>query len=269
MRFALTEKHFSNSINSGFLFALITEFASQQLGVRERNIVLATSFCSDDLNSVELPRTNMIGPFFLGGLDGFPFVGAAGIGAFSHHVPEDGLALLIFGPHVGIGDGPVGTVIRPGQSDRTTCCGSLAGALKALLNGLPPSEVPELDYQQLKIYSILEPHKASLQSLSPDECFILATNLIYDATSAQIASLIPRMTLDHKPAIVIGGVLINEDDAFGSRMDVRSMYLLNGVSLKNSKMPQLDSNNLLARFGEFAMASVEHDLKALRSIGKK
>ena len=43
--------------------------------------------------------------------------GAAGFGAFSAHVPQDGNVVILMGPHVAIGpDGEVGKVARVGQT---------------------------------------------------------------------------------------------------------------------------------------------------------
>jgi len=51
----------------------------------------------------------------LSGLAGLPFVGKAGWGAFSHHVPDDGNIVVLFAPHVGIDSfGNVGKIRREG-----------------------------------------------------------------------------------------------------------------------------------------------------------
>ncbi|WP_222943801.1 hypothetical protein [Pedobacter sp. N36a] len=50
---------------------------------------------SDIKSGILFPlRSNeFLGPFKLGGLDGFPFAGWSGMGAFASHVPDDGAVL--------------------------------------------------------------------------------------------------------------------------------------------------------------------------------
>lgn len=73
----------------------------EHLGLKPYQLMHADSMCCDDVNAIQYPpRANeMLGPFHLGGLDGFPFAGLTGMGAFAHHVPEDG-AVVIFMPHI-------------------------------------------------------------------------------------------------------------------------------------------------------------------------
>lgn len=113
--------------------------------------MLADSICSDDVNSIEyLPRAyEMLGPFKMGGLDGFPFTGLTGMGAFAGHVPEDGAVFIYYAPHIGIcKEGIVGEIHRVGQSKTSGCCGASKAALGKLTRGeLVVGHVTELDYQ--------------------------------------------------------------------------------------------------------------------------
>ena len=61
-----------------------------------QQIMLADSICSDDVNSMDYPASarQLLGPFKMGGLDGFPFTGLTGMGAFAAHVPEDGAVFI-------------------------------------------------------------------------------------------------------------------------------------------------------------------------------
>ena len=71
--------------------------------------------------------------FILGGLAGVPFTGAAGWGAFSHHVPKDGNIFVMYAPHVGVSEkGNIGWVHRPGMTHKSTACGSAIGAYGVL-----------------------------------------------------------------------------------------------------------------------------------------
>ena len=72
-------------------------------------------------------------PFALDGLAGVPFAGKAGLGAYAHHVPDEGKLLITFAPHVGVGiGGKVGAIERDGQVSVSSACGAAVGALKTL-----------------------------------------------------------------------------------------------------------------------------------------
>jgi hypothetical protein len=63
-----------------------------QLGLKPKQLMHADSMCCDDVNAIQYPSRalEMLGPFHMGGLNGFPFAGITGMNAFAHHVPEDG-----------------------------------------------------------------------------------------------------------------------------------------------------------------------------------
>ena len=73
------------------------DLMQRRLGIEPRKIMLADSICSDDLNIIEYPERayESLGPFKLGGLDGFPFAGLTGMRAFAHHGP---FTLLLLRP---------------------------------------------------------------------------------------------------------------------------------------------------------------------------
>lgn len=132
------------------------------LGLKPHQIMSADSICSDDLNLIEYPKRayEMLGPFKMGGLNGFPFTGLTGMGAFAHHVPMDGAVFVFHGPHIGISRAGVpGEVLRPGQTDASSCCGAALAALGKLQRGeIESGHITELDYQQNCIEQIFFTH---------------------------------------------------------------------------------------------------------------
>ena len=128
------------------------DLMQRRLGIEPGKIMLADSICSDDLNTIEYPRRayEMLGPFKLGGLDGFPFAGLTGMSAFAHHVPPDGAVFVFHGPHIGVSkEGDTGVILRPGQTHHSPCCGAIRAAIdKMTSGGIVPGELTELDYQQ-------------------------------------------------------------------------------------------------------------------------
>ena len=109
-------------------------------GYTKANTVFTYSSCPDELNhnsnkeDVTKIMSQRWGESFpLGGLAGIPFTGKTGWGAFTHHIPEQGNIMAMYGPHVGITeDGEVGKVNRPGMKKATTACGASIGAFKHL-----------------------------------------------------------------------------------------------------------------------------------------
>lgn len=186
-------------------------------------IMHADSICSDDINAIEYPAAaqEMLGPFQLGGLDGFPFTGLTGMGAFVHHTPEDGAVFVFHGPHIGVTkSGTIGEVLRPGQSKPSACCGAACAALAKLEAGeLQPGQVDELDYQQNQLEQILL--ASSSRILSADNRIVEATEVIYEASAARIDQLVARTTFPCRPVVIMGAIVINGDHDVGAFVEVR------------------------------------------------
>ncbi len=111
------------------------DFIENELSLEPKQVMLADSICSDDVNSIQYPTRAMefLGPFKMGGLDGFPFTGLTGMGAFASHVPDDGAVFIYYGPHIGIAKtGAIGEIHRIGQAKNSGCCGTAKGALNKL-----------------------------------------------------------------------------------------------------------------------------------------
>lgn len=97
--------HYPNAISSNDFITHTYKVPCEEYCIKPHNILLANSICSDDANAIEYPEAGrqMLGPFNLGGLNGYPFGGLTGMGAFSGHVPDDGAAMVFYAPHIGIG----------------------------------------------------------------------------------------------------------------------------------------------------------------------
>ena len=221
-------RHYPGAIKASYFMDALLDFTKITLGIGEERIAFLTSVCSDDLNSVELPDTEMVGPFLLGGLDGYPFAGKTGLGAFSHHLPDRGAAMMFFGPHVGVSHtGLVGSVIRPGQTTPTACCGAAALGLRRLEAGeitpKDPSGFAEDDYQQEKLEQLILRHKDDILGAGPPgdpRRFIRMSELLYGEMKQAMMHLLASTQFE-APTFVFGGILINEDDGEGSSVALR------------------------------------------------
>lgn len=187
--------------------------------------ILATSVCSDEvIRSATNFRDSMSmkNPFQLGGLAGFPFTGITGFKAFASHVPDDGFAIFLYGPHIGISEsGNLGSVLRVGQHDESTCCGALKGAVTNLSVSKQAEFDKELDYQQWKITDQLAQFQEEINS--DDNPLMKATEKMFDCIDKRIKQLLVQ-TASHfegNKIALVGGIIINTDVGKPDWFDLR------------------------------------------------
>lgn len=187
-------------------------------GIKPHQIMHADSLCCDDVNAIQYPAkaNEMLGPFHLGGLDGYPFAGLTGMGAFAYHVPEDGAILIFYAPHTGVTkDGKIGEINRHGQKTNSSCCGAAqAGLGKLRDDAIKKDHITKDDYQQNTIEQILL--EAKNRILNSDNQIFEATEVIYEAIDKQIGYLISKTEYPCEHLFRIGGIFINGDRDMGS-----------------------------------------------------
>jgi hypothetical protein len=187
--------------------------------------ILATSICSDEVSQsvskfrvhVSLPK-----PFQLGGLAGFPFTGITGFNAFAGHIPDDGFAIIVYGPHIGIsGSDQPGKVLRSGQLLETSCCGALLGILNQFTTEGSNMPDQDLDYQQWTLTHQLDEIQQSVSTM--DEPLINMTDLMFIQINKRIKKLIDKTKgqFKGKKVALIGGVIINTDTGLPDWFDER------------------------------------------------
>ncbi|MPS73471.1 MAG: hypothetical protein E2590_10040 [Chryseobacterium sp.] len=188
------------------------------LGLKPYQLMHADSMCCDDVNAIQYPPRayEMLGPFHLGGLDGYPFAGITGMNAFAHHVPEDGAVIIFYAPHIGITkDGTIGEISRIGQSDNSACCGAAKGALGKLANNqIIEGNITSLDFQMNTIEQIFLHQKDRI--LAAENQIFEATEVMYEAIDDRIEVLVKETNYPCKYVILVGAVFINGDKDMGS-----------------------------------------------------
>ncbi|MBK8330040.1 MAG: hypothetical protein IPL09_11385 [Bacteroidetes bacterium] len=218
----------------------IIDFVETELDIEPKQVMLADSVCSDDVNSIQYPaRTQeFLGPFKMGGLDGFPFTGLTGIGAFASHVPDEGAVFIYYGPHIGITkNGTIGEIHRFGQSRNSGCCGAAKGALGKLTNNqIIAGNVTDLDYQMNIIEQILLNEKARI--LNAKTPLYEATEVMYESIDIRINELVDKTNYNCKYVILVGAILINSDSDMGSFTEVRRFDVIDLAS--NARKSHLD-----------------------------
>ncbi len=207
----------------------IIDFIEFDLDLETSKVMIADSICSDDVNAIQYPaRTQeFLGPFKMGGLDGYPFAGLTGMGAFASHVPDNGAVLIYYGPHIGITkEGVVGEIHRFGQEKNSGCCGAAKGALAKLNNDqIIEGNITDLDYQMQTIEQILFRQKERIQSA--ENPLKEATEVIYDAIDERIEELVSKTKYNCQYVILIGAIHINSDSDMGSYNQIRKFDYIN------------------------------------------
>ena len=128
------DKHFPGSLPGSAVKSKTASILYEKYGCVAKNTLYGQSICSDEINNEKGDLADLMKEYWgevfpLGGIGGAPFVGKTGFMAFSHHVPDDGNVLILFGPHVGVTeDGEVGKYHRIGQKGNSTSCGAVIAA---------------------------------------------------------------------------------------------------------------------------------------------
>lgn len=201
----------------------------KELGLKPNQLMHADSMCCDDVNAIQYPprALEMLGPFHLGGLNGFPFAGITGMNAFAHHVPEDGAVVVFYAPHIGVTkDGNIGEISRIGQSNNSACCGAAKGALGKLIDDkIIDGNISSLDFQMNTIEQIFLHQKERI--LNAENQIFEATEVMYEAIDNRIEVLVKETHYPCKYVLLVGAVFINGDKDMGSFCQYKKFDCLN------------------------------------------
>jgi len=237
-KLAIIRKYYPNAITTIDSVNKFIDFVEGELDLEPSKLMLADSICSDDVNSIQYPSRahEFLGPFKMGGLDGFPFTGITRMEAFASHVPDDGAVFIYYGPHIGITkDGTLGEIHRLGQSKNSGCCGAAKGALGKLLNNqIEEGNISEMDYQMNTIEQILYKQKDKIVN-APIPLFA-ATEVIYEAIDKRINELVEKTNYNCKYVILMGAVLINSDSDMGSFTHTKRFDIINLVTKERQSL---------------------------------
>jgi hypothetical protein len=212
------QKWYPNAKTTADTINGLLDVIENKLGLKPYQLMHADSMCCDDVNAIQYPPRayEMLGPFHMGGLNGFPFAGVTGMNAFAHHVPEDGAVVVFYAPHIGITkDGTIGEIHRIGQSENSACCGAAKGALSKLLNNqIQRDNITDLDYQMNTIEQIFLRDERRIKA-APNQ-IVEATEVMYEAINDRIEVLVSKTNYPCKYVVLIGAIFINGDKDMGS-----------------------------------------------------
>lgn len=227
-KLAIIHQHYPKAITTIDSVNKFIDFVEGVLDLEPSQVMYADSICSDDVNSIQYPvrMQEFLGPFKMGGLDGFPFAGLTGMGAFASHVPDEGAVSIYYGPHIGITKtGIIGEIHRYGQAKNSGCCGAAKGALNKLMNGMiSEGNVTDLDYQMNTIEQILFTSKERIMSAAIP--LKEATEVIYEAIDKRIEELVAGTIYNCKYLVLFGAIHINSDTDIGSFNEARKLDVI-------------------------------------------
>ncbi len=242
-RLKIIRKFYPNAITIIDSVNKAIDYYEDHLNLEPSKIMFADCICSDDVNSIQYPARaqEFLGPFKMGGLNGFPFSGLTGMGAFASHVPDEGAILIYYGPHIGITKtGTIGEINRFGQSKKSDCCGAAKVALNKLMNNqIIEGNITEMDYQMNTIEQIIYRQKDRIlyAAIPMQE----ATEVIYEAIDKRINELVAMTKYNCKYVILVGAILINSDSDMGSYTSTRRFNI---IELKTKERQNISADFL-------------------------
>jgi hypothetical protein len=151
------------------------------------------------------------GHFFdLASLGGLPLLGRTGVGAALGHAPLDGVRhrlLVLVLPHVGLEDGVVGSVVRPGVPGTTSACGAIAVAQQALAAGVSGVVLDRHDVEESLLIARL--HETVGAGAVPD--LVATTELVRRAAVDELRLLGGELSTPAAPVDValVSGILVH------------------------------------------------------------
>jgi len=230
----MVRDHYPNAMSSANFKKEVLRFLVDQGFKDVSKVLLAVSQCADDVNAlrdadVTVVRrhfsSHLLGPFELGGLAGIPYGGLTGISTIAHHVPDDGIALIVYGPHIGLScKGHLGKLMRPGQAHESAACGSLTLAVQNIMtqDHFAPYADPD-DLEQGTLERKLLPFKDQIvQSENPLKT---ATDIVYSIIKASIYSYLhtKREAFALGRVLLAGTITINTSPDHDDYIDLRDL----------------------------------------------
>lgn len=225
-------RHYPEARTSNEILSYYINVITQEYHIERQAIMYAHSVCADDVNSIKYPAVlkTILGPFGLGGLDGYPFTGVTGLAAYAHHIPEHGAAFIFFGPHLGISEeGELGQIKRHGQHKNSGACGAAIIALQNLRKNAIDLEHWDPDDHQLHVLQT-EAYNHKDRILSAENPLRELTDVIYEATEQKILEYIRRVRFPCELIFLLGGIILNTGSMFEDYLSVQSFRIIDAAT---------------------------------------
>lgn len=262
---AIVNTTYPNAISADLLSIKLETFLLNK-GAKASNTVLNYTSCSDDVNAPEFANivnigqspenlNEFLGPFFGGGLAGYPHTGALGLQAWQSHATTDtstdGPLLLINLPHIGISQQPdlvsasnnVGRILRKGKSSASAdnTCGAVVTAAQWVMANLVGGAAPVRgagvfanNDQYFVLANILYTNRSTLCS-APYNFVLdatkysagvkLATEYIRAKSFTDLKNTLIPVLSGQKNLYFVTGTFINVDSGYSAFIDFNELWL--------------------------------------------
>jgi len=255
---------YPNAVLAEIVGARCATFIQSVCGYAPGDVVTAACICSDDKNAPIFPNNTFgqyptslqqfSGPFFAGGIGGYPFPGIVGLFAWMSHVTTPGALFIYVHPHIGITQsGQVGFMKRRGQQGNLSqTCGAvnaaqarIVGTLSATPPTFPSAEFTINDFQQFTLVNALFSNRTTRNALTAaapvqggtyGQRMKIATDAILVAALSAVETILPisygaffqgENTVD---VFVHAGTFINVDDGYNAYIDTIAFKKYNPVT---------------------------------------
>lgn len=120
----------------------------------------------------------------------------------------------------------MGKVNREGQDHTSSCCGSLVAGLNSVKSGEVLS-ISHDDYQQGQVNKIITENYNDISSSEND--IIATTEIAFNQIKRELTDIVAGSleSLDGKPLLLIGGIIINTDWDEQDLFEVRDVSWFN------------------------------------------
>lgn len=190
--------------------------ALEKYGLNPANTLYGNSICPDEINNEKGTLSTIMKDhwgecFPMGGIGGAPYVGKTGFMAFSHHVPDNGNVLVLFGPHIAISEyGELGKYLRIGQSSHSGACGAVLAAYASTQEKSEQS-LDEYDMEQGWLKQVVSKRR---DEIDKNEAPLAAlTRVAYDAVRDKMLAIVNHNYGSGK-LVLIGGIQINMPEPY-------------------------------------------------------
>ncbi len=222
------EKTFPGAITIDGVLELI-EREIERLGFTKKLVKPAKATCRDDsVSEIEdvLRKRGYLSAFHMETLSGMSVFGKTAVCAHYHHIPDNGMGLIIYGPHIGIDKtGRLGYFERAGIKEAGKSC----GANHALLTGFKSGSAfkfeddPELSNVAHEIGMKPEHIKQIIENTNP---LLKLTEVEYEKGLAKLSSLVSAVQQSehhHFPILLVAGVHLDLEHGLGNRFQLREI----------------------------------------------
>ena len=177
--------------------------------------LIGLSICRDD-NGRELRKNILsrydLGYFSLESLAGLSPISYTSYVAMDHHVPENGIAVLMVLAHIGIDKNRrIGFVESAGKTEPRHDCGALCAYLDIVKKEKHPDY--STDPEMTAVANLLKPYEDEIKEeygRGFDDALIKATNYVYDLSIQNTKKFLRNSNRPFDDAtMLVGGVLIN------------------------------------------------------------